>query len=73
VREVLLPGMTAKEKPLQRAPHWSEEQAERALRAAENDGAVDGWGELSQLHEVTSAETMQRLAAEEQAAGHKPW
>lgn len=65
--------MTAKEKLLQRAPHWSEEQAERALRAAESDGAVDGWGDLSQLHEVSSAETMRRLAKEEQAAGHEPW
>jgi hypothetical protein len=37
--------MTAKEKLLQRAPNWSEEQAERALRAAESDGAVDGWGD----------------------------
>jgi hypothetical protein len=29
--------VTAKEKLLERAPHWSEEQAERALRAAEGD------------------------------------
>jgi hypothetical protein len=65
--------VTAKEKLLQRAPHWSEEQAERALRAAESDGAVDGWGDLSQLHEVSSAETMRRLAKQERAAGHEPW
>jgi hypothetical protein len=64
--------MTAKEKLLQRAPQWSEEQAERALRAAETDG-VDDWGDLSQLHEVSSAETMRRLAKEERAAGHEPW
>jgi hypothetical protein len=66
-------AVTAKEKLLQRAPHWSEEQAERALRAAESDGAVDGWGDLSKLHEVSSAETMRRLAKEERAAGHEPW
>ncbi len=37
---------------------WSEEQTERALRAAERDGTVDGWGDLPQLHEVSVAETM---------------
>ncbi len=65
--------MTAKEKILQRAPYWSEEQAERALRAAESHGAVDEWGDLSKLREVSGTETMRRLAEEEQAAGHKPW
>ncbi len=65
--------MTAKEKLLERAPHWSEEQAERALRAAESDDAVDEWGDLSKLHEATTAETMRRLAKEEQSAGHEPW
>ena len=65
--------MTAKEKLLQRAPHCSEEQAERALRAAESDDAVDEWGNLSKLHQASSAETMRRLANEEQAAGHEPW
>jgi hypothetical protein len=65
--------VTAKEKLLQRAPQWSEEQAERALRAAERDGAVDEWGDLSNLHEVSGADTMRRLAKEEQAAGHGPW
>lgn len=73
LRCTLLLAMTAKEKLLQRAPHWSEEQAERALRAAESDDAVDGWGDLSKLHKVSNAETMRRLANEEQAAGHEPW
>jgi hypothetical protein len=71
--EYAFAAMTAKEKLSQRAPQWSEEQAERALRAAETDGVVDGWGDLSQLHEVSSAETMRRLAKEERAAGHEPW
>jgi hypothetical protein len=62
-------AMTAKEKLLQRAPHWSEEQAERALRAAECDEAIDEWGDLAKLHEVSSAEMMRRLANEAQAAG----
>ncbi len=65
--------VTAKEELLQRAPNWSEEQAERALRAAESDGVVDGWGDLSKLHEVSTAETLRRLAEEEEAAGHEPW
>ena len=65
--------MTAKEKLLERAPLWSEEQAERALRAAESEVAVDEWGDLSKLHEVSNAETMRRLAKGEQAAGQKPW
>ena len=65
--------MTAKEKLLERGPQWSEEQAERALRAAESDDAVDEWGDLSKVHEASSAETMRRLVNEEQAAGHKPW
>ncbi len=65
--------MTAKERLLERAPHWSEEQAERALRAAESGEAVDEWGDLSKLHEASSAETMRRLAKEEQAAEHEPW
>ena len=66
-------AMTAKEKLVQRAPRWSEEQAERALPAVDCDDAVDEWGDLSRLHEASSAETMRRLANEEQAAGHEPW
>jgi hypothetical protein len=65
--------MTAKERILERAPHWSEDQAERALRAAEGEAAVDEWGDLSKLREVSTAETMRRLAEEERAAGHDPW
>ena len=65
--------MTAKEKLPERAPHWSEEQAQRALRAAEGDSAVDEWGDLSKLHEVSTAETMRRLAEVERKAGPKPW
>ena len=65
--------VTAREKLLERAPHWSEEQAERALRAAEGDDTVDEWGDLSELHEVNTAATMRRLAEEEHQAGHDPW
>lgn len=66
-------SMTAKEKLLERAPSWSEAQAEAALRAAEGESTVDGWGDFSKLHEVTTKETMRRLAVQERSAGHKPW
>jgi hypothetical protein len=65
--------VTAKEKLLERAPHWSEEEAKRALRAAEGDETVDEWGDLSKLHESTTAKTMRRLADKEHAARHKRW
>jgi hypothetical protein len=63
---------TAKAKLLQRAPHWSEKQAERALRAAESNYAGDKWGDLSELHEANGAQTLRRLAEEEQAGGREP-
>lgn len=65
--------VTAKEKLLERAPNWTEEQAKRALQAAEGGGAEDEWGDLSTVHEVTTREKMRRLAEEEQALGHKSW
>lgn len=65
--------MTAKEKLLERARYWTEEQAARALRAAEGDDTIDEWGDLRGLHEMATAETMRRLAEEECGAGHKPW
>ena len=58
---------------MERAPHWTEEQAARALRAAEGDDSVDEWGDLATVHEVTTAETMRRLSDEQRAAGQKPW
>ena len=65
--------MTAKEKVLELAPQWTEEQALRALRAAESDIQVDEWGDLAEAHEANTAQTMRRLADEERAAGQKPW
>lgn len=65
--------MTAKERLLARAPDWTEEQAVRALRAVEGDLSVDEWGDLAAVHDISTAETMRRLAAEEQAAGREPW
>jgi hypothetical protein len=50
--------MTAKEKLLERAPGWSEEQAERALRAAEGQRAV---GRQNRLGEHRAL--MERAAA----------
>jgi hypothetical protein len=49
--------VTAKEKLLELAPHWSEEQAVRALRAAEGVEAADDWGKASAGQEVAYALT----------------
>jgi hypothetical protein len=65
--------VTAKERLLERAPDWTEEQALRALRAAEGDESIDEWGDLTAVHGISTAESMRRLADEEQAAGHEPW
>jgi hypothetical protein len=65
--------MTAKEILLERAPHWTEEQAARALRAAEGDGTVDDWGDVEQLLDSAAKATMRDLDEEERAAGHEPW
>ncbi len=71
--------MTAKELVLQEAPTWSEEQAERALRAAhvEPDAMpgdiIDDWGNLSAMTRAAAGDLMRRLAEEEAAAGLDPW
>ncbi len=65
--------MNAKAKLLELAPHWSEEQAERALRAVEGTDTTDDWGDVSTVHEVGATKVMRRLAEEERAAGHEPW
>jgi hypothetical protein len=59
--------VTAKEKLLERAPHWSEEQAERALRAAEGD--VDEWGDLRAQTQELAEQAERRLREREQATG----
>lgn len=59
--------MTAKEKLLERAPRWSEEQAERALRAAES--AVDDWGDLRAQTQELAEHAERRLSERERAAG----
>jgi hypothetical protein len=68
-------GMTAKDLLLQEAPTWSEEQAERALRAAhaEPGDIIDDWGNLSAMTRASTARAMQRMAEEEAAAGLEPW
>jgi hypothetical protein len=62
--------VTAKEKVLERAPHWSEEQAERALRAAEESS--DEWGDIGVQTQALSEQAEERLKARERAAG-KTW
>lgn len=62
--------VTAKEKVLERAPHWSEEQAERALRAAEDSS--DEWGDIGAQTQALAEQAEERLKARERAAG-KTW
>ncbi len=64
-------AMTAKELVLEEAPTWTEEQAERALRAAHRDveekpgDIIDDWGNLSAMKRRSSARLMKRLDEEE--------
>lgn len=66
--------MTAKEKLLERAPHWSEEQARAALRLVEGapSDTMDEWGNLSVMHEAAFGAAMRRLPEQERSAGHDP-
>lgn len=60
--------MTAKELLLERAPHWSEHDAEVALRAVEreHDGKdVDEWGDVDAQTEALFVDSMRALADEE--------
>lgn len=59
--------VTAKEKLLERAPHWTEEQAARALRAAE--GELDDWGDLHAQTRALAEQAETRLRERERAAG----
>lgn len=60
--------MTAKEKLLQEAPAWSEEQAAIALRAVEG-ATVDEWGSLDAWSAAVGGDTMRMLDEEDAAAG----
>lgn len=59
--------VTAKETLLERAPHWTEEQAARALRAAE--GELDDWGDLHAQTGALAEQAETRLRERERAAG----
>ena len=61
-------SVTAKEKLLERAPLWTEEQAERALRAVEGD-LVDDWGDLRAQTATLAEQADARLRERERAAG----
>lgn len=63
--------MTAKEQLLERAPRWTEAQAQRALLAAEGIGGQ--WGDLSFQVDEAAARVMRDLDDEERAAGLGPW
>ncbi|MGZ6693488.1 MAG: hypothetical protein ACXVHQ_39600 [Solirubrobacteraceae bacterium] len=51
----------------ERAPHWSQEQAERALEAAEGD--LDEWGDLRAQTQALAEQAEERLKARERASG----
>ncbi len=69
--------MTAKELVLKRAPNWSEEDAEVALRAVEHrhqhqhqdkpGDIVDVWGNLDAQTDATTAASMHDLDEQEMA------
>jgi hypothetical protein len=70
--------MTAKELLLERAPGWSEYDAEVALRAVERkhdigqeqeDTNADAWGDLDAWSDAASIDTMRMLDEEEAAVG----
>jgi hypothetical protein len=65
--------MTAKQKLLERVMALSEAEADKALRLLDAHESEDGWGSLSNVHEVAFSVSMQRLAESERAAGHEPW
>lgn len=75
--------MTTKEKVLEHLPRWSEEQAERALLAAESGADIetytrqpqfepDGWADLKKVNEDSRNAVLKRLDEEERAAGLQP-
>jgi hypothetical protein len=70
-----LESMTAKERLLEQAPNWSEEQARRALRAAGvvPETILDDWGDLDAQTDATTAASMCELDEEERVSGLEPW
>jgi hypothetical protein len=63
---------TAKERLLDEAPNWTEEQARHALAAA-TGRIIDDWGDLNAHTDAASRGVMRYLDAEESAAGFEPW
>lgn len=67
--------MTAKEKLLKEAPHWSEQDAEIALRAVKREHMTPGerggdeWGNVDEFSAQGSTATLRRLDAQETEAG----
>jgi hypothetical protein len=64
--------MTAKQRLLQEAPDWTEEQARHALAAA-TGRIIDDWGDLGELTDALARRAMRHLDEEERAAGFEPW
>jgi hypothetical protein len=66
--------VTAKEMLLQRAPKWTEREAEIALRAVTHEsGGADEWGDVDAQMDVAMSESLRDLDEEERKAGFEPW
>jgi hypothetical protein len=76
--------MTAKETVLEHLPRWTEDQAERALLAAEGSRDVesymrtpqfepDGWTDLEKVNEASRGTVLKCVDDEERKAGLQPW
>ena len=61
-------SVTAKEKLLERAPLWTEEQAERALRTVKGD-LVEDWGDVRTQGATLVEQADARLWQREREAG----
>lgn len=69
-----LETVTARERVLEEAPRWTEDQAAAALRAVErHEGpaarTVDEWGDLDEFSARASSASLRRLDEEEAKAG----
>jgi hypothetical protein len=63
---------TAKQRLLQEAPGWTEDQARQALAAA-TGRIIDDWGDLGAQSDALTRRAMRDLDEEERAAGLEPW
>jgi hypothetical protein len=69
-------SVTTREKAhrlLDELPESEVEPVVEFIVSRQEGGDADKWGDMSTLHDSTTASTMRRLNEEERAAGHEPW